>query len=268
MQGMYGSRVRISDNEIHNTQERIAASASRPQYLLSEIFLPAQSEQEFSEMQTGAMHLLEQMQHGAPFPLVARQFSQAPSAAAGGDIGWISSTELAPELQPVATQLQQGQVSMPIRAATGIYIIAMRDRHEGVAPGSTTTVALRQITAPVARQAALERAQRRIHGCADIDHYLTGIEGANSIDLGRSAEADLSPTVRDRIAGIEVGSASPVQVVAGVASAIVVCSRETGGNGVPGHDEIEQRLRGEEMNMLAERYLRNLRREASIITRQ
>ena len=84
MGGMYGSRLRVSENEIRNTQERIAASATRPQYLISEIFLPAQSEQEFTDMQAGAMHLLEQMQHGAPFPLVARQFSRAPSAAAGG----------------------------------------------------------------------------------------------------------------------------------------------------------------------------------------
>src|SRR5689334_24954187 len=37
MQGMYGSRVRISENEIRTTQDRIAANASRPQYLISEI---------------------------------------------------------------------------------------------------------------------------------------------------------------------------------------------------------------------------------------
>ena len=96
MSRMYNSRVRVSESEIRDTQQRIAANASKPQYLISEIFLPASSPQDFEQMQTGAMHLLEQMQHGAPFPLVARQFSQAPSAAAGGDIGWIAATELAP----------------------------------------------------------------------------------------------------------------------------------------------------------------------------
>ncbi|MFZ2031259.1 MAG: peptidylprolyl isomerase [Vitreimonas sp.] len=268
MSGMYGSRVRVSENEIRMTQERIAANASRPQYLLSEIFLPAQSEQEFTDMRAGAMHLLEQMQHGAPFPLVARQFSQAPSAATGGDLGWIASTELDAQLQPVAAQLQQGQVSLPIRTQNGVYIIAMRDRRDGAAAGATSMVGLKQVTIPASRRNALERVQRRISGCADIDHLTAGVEGVNTIDLGSTSEADLSPTVRDRINGVAVGHASSIQVDGDTASFVVVCTRQTGGGGVPDRDAIEQRLRGEELNMLAERYLRNLRREASIITRQ
>ena len=113
MSRMYSSRVRVSDTEIRDTQQRLAANATKPQYLISEIFLPANTPQELDQMQSGAMHLLEQMQHGAPFPLVARQFSQAPSAAAGGDIGWIAASELSPELQPIADRLQPGQVSLP-----------------------------------------------------------------------------------------------------------------------------------------------------------
>lgn len=267
MQGMYGSRVRVSETEIRTTQERIAANASRPQYLLSEIFLRAHTEQEFSDMQSGAMHLLQQMQHGAPFPLVARQFSQAPSAATGGDLGWIASTELDPQLQPVAAQLQQGQVSLPIRTQEGVYIIAMRDRREGAAAGATSQVSLKQITLPRSRQNALERMQRRVTSCGDIDHIVAGIEGVNVVDLGQTSESDLSPAIRDRINGVEVGHASAVQQDGDNANIVVVCSRQTGGGGVPTRDEIEQRLRGEELNMLAERYLRNLRREANIITR-
>ncbi|MBS0385557.1 MAG: peptidylprolyl isomerase [Proteobacteria bacterium] len=267
MQGMYGSRVRVSENEIRTTQERIAANASRPQYLLSEIFLPAHSEQEFTDMQAGAMHLLEQMQHGAPFPLVARQFSQAPSAATGGDLGWIASTALDPQLQPVAAQLQQGQVSLPIRTQEGVYIIAMRDRREGAAAGATSQVNLKEVTIPRSRQNALERMQRRAAGCADLDRLVAGVDGVNVIDLGQTSEADLSPAMRDRINGVAVGHATAVQQDGDNANFVIVCSRQTGGGGVPTRDEIEQRLRGEELAMLAERYLRNLRREALIITR-
>jgi peptidyl-prolyl cis-trans isomerase SurA len=266
--GLYGSRVRISEDEIRETQRRIAANATRPQYLISEIFLPAENDQEFAEMQNGAMHLLEQMQHGAPFPLVARQFSRAPSAAAGGDIGWIASNELAPELQPVAAQLQPGQVSLPVRTPTGVYIIALRDKHAGAPAGSTTLVSLRQITAPAARRSLLERAQRRIQGCDDLDRATAGIDGVNVIDLGQTSESDLSPAIRDRVANVQAGSASSVDVAGDLASTIVVCARDTGGRGVPSREEIESRLRNQEINMLAERYLRNLRRDATIITRQ
>ena len=268
MNGLYGTRLRISEADITETQQRIAAAATRPQYQISEIFLPAETPEQFQEMEQGAMRLLQEMQRGAPFPLVARQFSQAPSAAAGGDIGWIASTELTPELQPIAERLQPGQVSLPVRTRTGVYIIAMRDRRAGAAAGASSQVALRQITAPAARQGALERLQRRISGCDGLDSAASGIEGAMLIDLGQTTEADLSPTIRERISGVAAGGASPVHIEAEQASLFVVCARQTGGGGLPSRDEVESRLREQEMSMLAERYLRNLRREATIITRQ
>ncbi|MEO8755814.1 MAG: peptidylprolyl isomerase, partial [Casimicrobiaceae bacterium] len=208
--GMYGSRVRVSEVEIRETQERIAANATRPQYLISEIFLPASTEQEFTDMQQGAMHLLEQMQHGAPFPSVARQFSRSSSASQGGDIGWIAATELSPELQPIAERLQQGQVSLPIRTPTGVYLIAMRDRRAGVPVGSSVQISLRQISAPLARQSALERFARRVRSCDGLDDDVRGIDGAVMTDLGATSEADLSPAIRDRITGVSTGRAATV----------------------------------------------------------
>jgi peptidyl-prolyl cis-trans isomerase SurA len=268
MNGLYGTRLRISEADITETQERIAAAATRPQYQISEIFLPAETPQQFEEMEQGAMRLLQEMQRGAPFPLVARQFSQAPSAAAGGDLGWIASTELMPELQPIAERLQPGQVSLPVRTPNGVHIIAMRDRRAGAAAGSSSQIALRQITAPAARQSALERVQRRIENCNNLESAVSDIEGALVIDLGQTTEADLSPAIRERVSGVAPGSASSVQVEGEQASFLVVCARQTGGGGLPSRQEIEGRLREQEMSMLAERYLRNLRREATVITRQ
>jgi len=266
--GMYGSRVRISPNDIAETQQRIAANARRPQYEMSEIFLPADTPQEFSEMEQGAMRLLEQMQARAPFPLVARQFSQSPSAAAGGDLGWISATELAPEIRPVAERLQTGQVSLPIRTSTGVYLIAMRNRREGIADGAASIVSLRQVSAPAARTTSLERLRRRSAGCSDLDDDIRGIQGASVLDLGQTVEADLSPDIRSRLEGVSVGSASTVVNNGEQANIIILCARETGGSAIPDRQQIEDRLREAELSMLAERYLRNLRREATIITRQ
>lgn len=265
--GLYGSRIRISPLEVRATQERIAANATRPQYQISEIFLPAQTEQQFTDMQAGAARLLEQMQRGAPFPAIARQFSAAPSSAQGGDLGWIASTELAAELQPIAERLQPGQVSLPIRTPTGIYIIAMRDRRAGAPPGTGNVVTLRQVSAPASSVNALGRAQRRIENCRNLEGDISGVSGAEIADLGQTGEADLSPAVRARIANVAAGSASAVETEGDQASIIVVCAREAGGAGVPDATQVERRLREQELDMLAERYLRNLRGEAAIITR-
>lgn len=267
MSGLYGTRIRISDTEIRETQARIAASASSTHFLISEIFLPATTPQEFAQAQDGGMRLLEQMQQGAAFPLVARQFSGAPSAAQGGDIGWIAANELPVEVANVVTRLQPGQVSLPIRTPTGVYIVALRDKHDGAPQGSTSMVTLRELTAPTPRRAALDRLQRRANGCATLDHDIQGQEGVQSIDLGQTSEADLSPEIRSRIGNVATGGASAVQVSGDQASVIFVCARDTGGAGIPSRQEIENRLYEQELSMLSERYLNNLRRQATIITR-
>ncbi|HVZ99770.1 MAG TPA: peptidylprolyl isomerase [Caulobacterales bacterium] len=266
MSGLYGSRIHISAQEISDTQARAAASATRPRYLVSEIFLPASTPQEFQQMANGAQHLLEQMQRGAPFPAVARQFSAAPSAAAGGDMGWLGEGELQPELLGAVQRLQPNQMAA-VQTPNGIYIVALRDRREGVAAATVQQVTLRQITAPASRQSQLERAQRRIQGCNALEQAITGIDGAEITDLGQATEADLSEAIRTRIANVSSGAAAPVVVDGEQASTIVVCSRVTGGGAVPSRDEIEDRLYQQELAMLSERYLRNLRREATIITR-
>ncbi|MEJ0059150.1 MAG: peptidylprolyl isomerase [Terricaulis sp.] len=267
MGGLYGTRVRVSELEIRETQARIAADATQPRFLISEIFLPAENEQEFTEMSNGGMQLLEQMQRGVPFPSIARQFSAAPSAAAGGDVGWMASSEVQPELLVVLNRLQPGQVSTPIRTPTGVYIIALRERQESVPEGATQRVSLRQISAPAARRTQLERVQRRVSGCGGLDASVGAVEGGEVVDLGETAESDLSEGIRTRITGIEAGTASPVVVEGDRATSVVVCSRQTGGGGVPSSEEISNRLYDQEMAMLSERYLRNLRREATIITR-
>ena len=264
--GLYGTRLRVSETEVTETQARIAANATRPQYQISEIFLPADNEAEFNEMEQGALRLLQEMQRGAPFPLVARQFSAAPSAVAGGDIGWIASTELQPELQAVAEQLQPGQVSLPVRTPRGVYIIAVRDRRAGAPAGSASVVTLRQVTAPATRANALER--MRTAGCANLDRQAGGIEGANVIDLGQATESDLSPAIQQRITGFGAGGASAVATEGEQASVIFVCARQVGGANIPSREQIEGQLREAELAMVAERHLRGLRREATIITRQ
>lgn len=265
--GRFGARIRISQVQITEALARITANAAKPQALVSEILIAAESEPDLEQADAIATRLLQEIRNGAPFQNVARQFSAAASAAAGGDLGWLAQGELRAELQTIVDQLEPGQVSRPVRAPGGVYILAVRDKRAGVDRASVTKVALRQVNAPSASRSALERAMRRIPGCDGLEPAVAQVNGAAVVDLGEAMESELSEDVRNRIANINEGAATPVTDAGDNVTALVVCARQSSGGGVPTREEVENRLFDQELAMLSQRYLRNLRRDSTIITR-
>lgn len=265
--GRFGSRVRISSEKVNDALGRITANSSKPQALISEILIPAETDEEVTQAQAIAARLIEEIRAGAPFGGVARQFSGASSAAAGGDLGWLSQGELRPELQSVVDQLQPGQVSVPVRAPGGVYIIAVREKRAGIDPASATNISLRQVTAPASSRALFERQMRRVEGCDGLARTVANVSGAQIVELGDTLESELSTEVRTRISDVEEGEATTVYETPDGLAALVVCARQTGGGGLPSRQEVENRLFEQEMAMLSQRYLRNLRRDSTIITR-
>ena len=61
-----------------------------------------------------AQQLLQQLRKGASFPALARQFSEAASAARGGDLGWIQEGQLLEELDAALAQMRLGTLSPSI----------------------------------------------------------------------------------------------------------------------------------------------------------
>ncbi len=265
--GRFGSRIRISDGKVTDALARVTANSSKPQALISEIMIAAETDEDLAQADSIATRLLEEIRGGAPFSGVARQFSAASSAASGGDLGWLSQGELRPELQAVVDQLQPGQVSVPVRGPGGVYILAVREKRAGVDPASATNISLLQVTAPATSRTLFERQMRRVDGCDSVQRLVTNVAGAQVIQLGDALESDLSPEVRERINGVEDAKATAVfETPAGLAS-LIVCARQSAGGGLPSRQEIENRLFEQEMAMLSQRYLRNLRRDSTIITR-
>jgi peptidyl-prolyl cis-trans isomerase SurA len=266
--GRYGSRVRISSVEIQDTLNRIQESASKPQFHLAEILLLAESDQEFAEAEATAKKLLQEMRTGrVSFAAVARQFSGAPSAAAGGDLGWLSEAELRPELQAATKSLRPGQVSQPVRTEFGVMILAVRDTKDGIDPRTAMKVQLQQISVPASSRAALDRAKARIRGCSSIPAAVKSVPDAEVVNLGDMVEADLADSMRDTVVATPEGGASALMDASGKVSTIVVCRRGSEGGVVPSRDEVADRLYDQELAMLSQRYLMDLRRDSTIITR-
>jgi peptidyl-prolyl cis-trans isomerase SurA len=77
-----------------------------------------------------------QLEAGGDFAKFASTYSQDGSAQNGGDLGWISPGETVPEFERVMNQLQDGQISPPVRTEYGYHLIQVLGRRD--APGSAT----------------------------------------------------------------------------------------------------------------------------------
>lgn len=273
--GRYRQRLRVSDDQIDNRLERLAASASRERFLISEILIDPPYGASDDEIRAQVEAVIRPLQQGAPFPAVAAQFSAAPSAVTGGDVGWVMAGEIREELERALRTMEPGQISPPIETAEGVYILALRDRRAGA---DLERLALSQILLPVAPDsgedafaaaaAALSRERRRIDDCEDVGRVAARIDGAISSDLGAVAPSDLAPAFRNAVAALSDGETTePIRAPAGVVL-ITLCGRElaTGGP-LPSRDEIENRIVEEQLSLHARRYLRDLRRDATIETR-
>lgn len=274
IRGRYGSRLRVGDDQIAATQARMSAAAAKPQYQIGEVMIEAARVGGMPQALEGAKQLVTQLQQGAPFPSVARQFSSLPSAANGGDAGWISQGDMPAEVEAVLEQMRPGQLSQPIPVRDGVYILYLRDKRSG---GGATLVGLKQAAVALAQGASpadeasarekLLALRPQITGCDTLEAVSNKAPGVVAGDLGEAEVADLAPQFRAAAETLKVGEISqPIRTGAGL-HLVAVCSRRSAGQDQAGREQIEQRLFSQQLSMIARRYMRDLRNSATIETR-
>lgn len=272
--GRYGSRLRIGEDQIKAFQRRMAESASKPQYQVSEVFIDAVRVGGAEVALNGARQLVGQMQQGAPFAAVARQFSAASTAANGGDAGWISPGEMPAEVDEALEQLRPGQLSAPIPVKDGVYIIYLRDKRSGA---KATLVDLKQVAVALPKDAPeadvqaattlLAGLKPKLTSCQTLEAEAGKVSGVVAGDLGEAEIGDLAPAFQQAANTLNIGQVSdPIRTDAGL-HLIAVCGKRQSGGGAPSHDQIENRLKGQQLALISKRYLRDLRNSATIETR-
>jgi len=272
--GRYGSRIRISEQQIELALERLAASASQPQFRIFEMLFevpgPGREEQTIQRVIT----VMNQLQQGATFPELARQFSDAPSAANGGDIGWITASQLQPEVAGIMPQMRvqydqsggRGALSNPIEVPGGFMVIALVGARDGT---TTLQYDLVQITVPTSAltdsTASTFAAELDSNpSCSQAEAVASRIPGAIYTPLGSiSAEAVL-PAIRDALQPLDEGENTGVLQSGVGLQALIVCDRAIAGPGVPTRDDLESQLRGQQLSLLSRRWLRDLRRDSTV----
>lgn len=270
--GLYGSRIRISDAQIDETLNRVSANASKPSYRVAEIYIEASPDIGGMEgALQGANAMIAQLNQGAPFQTLAQQFSSSPSAAKGGDMGWIHEGELRDELNVAIVNLGKGEVSAPITVPGGVYVIAIMDKETSEAETFYTLKSLNYrysdpADLPKART-ILKSAITAFKSCDTIAADTSDIGGVSNNNMGELKSGDLTEDILALLSNTNVGEVSePMETPAGL-MALAVCKRQMKGSNIPTRDQVENRLLSQQEAQASKRHLRNLRRNATIVTR-
>jgi peptidyl-prolyl cis-trans isomerase SurA len=265
--------VVIAPEEVKNVLDRLKANQGKPEHLLSEIFLPVNATTTEADVRQLADRLVEQARTGTPFPALAQQFSQSPTAAVGGDLGWVLQGELEDELDRAVVGMEPNEISDPIRSTAGYHVLALRGRREAGAPDPLmAVVTLSQIYLPTLGARTLDTGQLasatnaivgQVGGCAQMNELAKRLGGPGSGPIEPVRVGGLPPAVRDAVAQLPLNRLSQPLDIAGARLFVMVCSRQQD-SGLPDEEQLQARLENEKLENLARQKLRDLRRQAII----
>ena len=279
VQARVSQDVQVSDDEVNEAMSRMQAEIGKPQSRVSEIFLAIDNPSQEQEVRQLADRLIEQIRSGADFSAVAQQFSQSPSAAVGGDIGWVTASELSPRLAAALEKMSPGQMSYPVRTPAGLYVLYLVQRRTlGAEDPGQIMLSLDEVVfavppsaTPEERQQAQSEAQRvanEAKSCGEMAKI--GAERAPQLSrqIPQLRASELPAELRPQILALKIAEASkPVELSGGI-GVVMVCERKGGAPALPTRDELSDTIARERLDALARRYMRDLRRDAFVDIRE
>lgn len=269
------SSTNVSTDEVTSVVNRLNEAKGQNEFHLGEIYLAATPENAAAVVEN-AGKIIEALQGGGSFAAYARQFSQASTAVVGGDLGWVKAGQLPPSMAEAAQQMQPGQLVGPIEVPGGISIMLMMDRRQVLtADPRDALLSLKQISLEfpagtneaTATQLAgrFAEATRSIAGCGAADDVARQL-GASIVSRDSIAMRALPAPLQATLLDLQIGQTTqPFGSVNEGISVLVLCGRDIPDSAaIPDLQEIENRLLEEKVNKRAQRYLRDLRRDAVI----
>jgi peptidyl-prolyl cis-trans isomerase SurA len=267
--------VNVSADEVQAVIARLEASKGAKEFRVGEIYLAATTENQ-NEVAANARKIVEQIKQGGSFAAYARQFSEASTASVGGDLGWVRAPQLPDSLAAALETLTVGQLAGPIQSPGGFSIIYLADSRQVLTADPRDAVLnLRQMSlkfAPnlpeaeaTAKAESFAKATQAMGGCGKVDDVARTV-GAEVVDNDAVKVRDLPAPLQEMLLKLSVGQATPPfgSKTDGV-RVLVLCGRDEArmASG-PSADQLRSQMEETRVNQRAQRYLRDLRRDAVV----
>jgi peptidyl-prolyl cis-trans isomerase SurA len=269
------STTNVSTEEVEAVVKRMNDAKGQDEFHLGEIYLSATPDNAAAIVEN-ARKIIQALQAGGSFAAYARQFSEASTAVVGGDLGWVKAGQLPQSIAEAAVGMAPGQLVGPVEVPGGVSIILMIDRRQVLtADPRDAVLSLKQISldfAPGTTEAKatelagkFAEATRSIAGCGAADEVAASL-GANIVARDNIAMRGLPGPLQATLANMQIGQTTqPFGAANEGISVLVLCGREMPQTATaPDLQEIENRLLEEKVSKRAQRYLRDLRRDAVI----
>nr|WP_231958965.1 peptidylprolyl isomerase [Altererythrobacter sp. B11] len=268
--------VNVSSDEVTEMMDRLKASAGTNEYRIGEIYLastPATQE----AVAANARQIVDQIKQGGSFVAYARQYSQSSTASSGGDLGWIRLEQLQnPQLENIVQTMAPGQLAGPVEIPGGFDILYLIDKRQiGAADPRDAVVSLKQISINFPKGTSQEQASEKasafsqavaqIQSCDQADAKAKAI-GAEVVGNDSLTIRSLPEALQTMLLNLQVGQSTPPfgSLQDGV-RVLMLCGRQDPvANEGPDFEQLRSQLEDDRVNKRAQRYLRDLRRDAVI----
>ncbi|HEX4507029.1 MAG TPA: peptidylprolyl isomerase [Alphaproteobacteria bacterium] len=266
-------RVEITDDEIDAAYSKMMSAVDKKQYLVAEIFLTVDAPSDDDRVKTFANNIEDQLQHGANFAELARQFSQAAGAAQGGDLGTVQDGELPDPIDQQLKKLEPGTVSQPIRTQNGYHIILLRAKGDALeGDQSLAEVHLKNVLVPFTKQPTKEDLPRLVEEARQIGAGLPNCAAVDAKGHRDGLGGDLEPAgqlvkvgalprgIGQVVASLQVNQMSqPVPTNDGMMMFMVCARKDPPKRAPPTKEQVGNQLYIDRLDMQQQRYLSDLR---------
>jgi peptidyl-prolyl cis-trans isomerase SurA len=216
-----GQNISVSEREIEQCIADLEGNVvANSEYELSHILLTVPetaTADEVAEVEALANQIYAQIQTGADFREMAARYSKGPTALEGGSLGWVQGQQVPTIFVDVLQDMDKGDVSAPLRAASSFHIVKVDDLRSAVQRSEVNQSKVRHILVQpneiiddaTAKQ-RLEEALEKIRAGADFGEQaklLSDDPGSANLggDLGWAGPGAYAPEFEQAIADSEIG---------------------------------------------------------------
>jgi peptidyl-prolyl cis-trans isomerase SurA len=271
----------VTPAEVDREEHRFKTQVGQPQYHVSEIFVAAEDPARQNDARKFADTVIQQLRAGAPFGIVAAEFSQSETALKGGDLGWMRPDQLDPQVASLVTQMPVGAVSNPVHLAGGFDVVEL-DGKRLSGNDMATVVDARQAFFPFTsaldpqaptdqQKEALKSAQglsKTASSCDQIEAANKAQGGHRPSDPGELRLDHLNPQMQQLMNSLEVGKPSKALVTPDGVLVIMVCKKAQRNMAAMTREDIADQMIEERVELASRQLLQDLKRRALIDQRE